>query len=66
MAWELLTKVFQLDEKRLYATYFKGDTYELGDDIPEGKVVGVDIKPGWFKEFYLLFAGAISLITSKK
>ncbi|KZZ93777.1 alanyl-tRNA synthetase [Moelleriella libera RCEF 2490] len=61
MAWEILTKVYGLDPKRLYATYFEGDA-ELGlppDEearqlwlsigMPEDQIVPGDMKDNFWE-----------------
>ena len=59
-AWELLTKVYGIDESRLYATYFQGDE-KLGLEpdleaknfwlkyLPEDKVIGCDAKDNFWE-----------------
>lgn len=59
-AWELLTKVYGIDESRLYATYFKGDEgLGLEPDLeaknfwlkylPEDKVLGCDARDNFWE-----------------
>lgn len=59
-AWELLTKVYKIDESRLYATYFQGDE-KLGLEpdveakefwlkyLPEERVIGCDAKDNFWE-----------------
>lgn len=64
-AWELLTKVYGIEEERLYATYFGGDeTLGLEADLeardfwlkflPEERVLGCDAKDNFWEVSVLI------------
>lgn len=65
-AWEILTKVYKIDEHRLYATYFDGDDkLGLGADLeakkywmrylPEERVIGCNAKDNFWEVCKMLW-----------